>query len=364
MQLDFNLKVTPEATVKIIFDPTMGDEITGTGSGDMRISINTLGDFKIVGDYVIEEGTYLFTLQNVLANWKFNVEQGSSLRWSGDPINADVNINTYLRRKASLADLDPSFVETSNKTVDCTIGLTGKLMQPNVIFDVELPFAEQDVKDKVKSFISTEEEKGKQFLALLIIKRFLPANPNPNNAATNSSIGGGEIAGANASDILSNQLSNWLSQLSSEFDLGINIKPGSEKSSRDVELILGKQFFKDRLSVNGSVDMKTEAEAAKATSIVGDVDIDYKITKSGRLRTKAYSRANEEEIKKGNSSNYTQGFGFYYTEEFNNFSEVIKRYGEALNRKNKSGSDNKKDKGKDTTGTRDAIKNEDEDSNK
>ncbi|MBN2486788.1 MAG: translocation/assembly module TamB domain-containing protein [Bacteroidales bacterium] len=332
MQLDFNLRVTPEAKVKIIFDPTMGDEMEGTGSGDLRISINTLGDFKMVGEYVIEQGTYLFTLQDVFANWKFNVEQGSTLRWSGDPVNADVNISTYLRRKGSLSDLDPenpNFKGIPSKTIDCIIELSGKLMQPNVKYNIELPFTEQQTRDLVQNYISTDEEKGKQFLALLILKKFLPANP----AVNSPSIGGGELANANASELLSNQLSNWLSQISNDVDVGFNYKPGTETSSQEVELALSTQLFNDKLSINSSIDMKTNADAEDATSVVGDVDIDYKITRSGRLRTKVFHRANENvEI---TLAPHTQGVGLYYTEEFDKLSEVLYRYAEALKAKRK-----------------------------
>lgn len=334
MQLDFNLKVTPEASVKIIFDPTMGDEIEGTGSGDLRLSINTMGDFKMVGDYVIEQGTYLFTLQDVFANWMFNVKQGSTLRWSGDPINADVNINTYLRRKASLADLDPANVGMTSKTTDCVIELTGKLMSPEVKYGIEMPYAEQQTIDLLNSYINSDEEKGKQFIALLILKKFLPAD-NTTSAETDIA---GEAGKANASELLSNQLTNWMSQFSDEFDLGVNYRPGSETSSQEWEVALSTQLFNDKLSINGSVDYKTNAETEQASSIVGDVDIDYKLTKNGKLRTRVYNRANENTVlgdPSSSSSAYTQGAGIFYTEEFDNVSELTKRFRDAIRRKNK-----------------------------
>lgn len=336
MQLDFDLKVTPDARVKIIFDPTMGDIIEATGKGDMRIAINTLGDFKIIGEYIIERGDYLFTLKDVLISKKFKVEQGSSLRWSGDPLNADIDIDTYYRTKASLADLDNSFETVSSKTVDCQLSLTGKLMQPNVGYDINLPYSEQEIKDRVASRISTEEEKGKQFLSLLILNRFFYSGSGENQAG---SLEGGNIAGVNASELLSNQLSNWLSQISNDFDIGVSYRPGTEISPQEVEVALSTQLLNDRLSINGSVDMKTNAEVAQANTIVGDVDIDYKITKNGKIRARVFNRANEEDIMINNSK-YTQGVGMFYTEEFDSFDEVINRYKEGLKRKNKKKENN------------------------
>ncbi len=355
MQLDFDLKVTPEAKVKIIFDPTMGDIIEATGSGDMRIAINTLGDFKIIGEYIIESGDYLFTLKDVLINKKFKVQQGSSLRWTGDPINANIKINTYYRTKASLNDLDNTFESTSSKTVDCQLALTGKLMQPSIDYDIYLPYSEQDIQERVASKISTKEEKGKQFLSLLILNRFFYGG---SGESQQGSLEGGNIAGVNASELLSNQLSNWLSQISNDFDIGVSYRPGTELSPQEVEVALSTQLLNERLSINGSVDMKTNAEVEQANSIVGDVDIDYKITKNGKIRARVFNRANEEELVT-NYSKYTQGLGMFYAEEFETFNELITRYKKGLKRKDK-GNKNKENA---SSVDDEALKEEDDETN-
>jgi hypothetical protein len=348
MQMDFNLKLTPDARMKIIFDPTIGDIIEGIGSGDVLMSVNTLGDFKMIGEYIIESGEYLFTLQNVI-NKKFKVEQGSTLRWSGDPINADVNIDTYYRTKAALAELNPTF-EATKKTVDCKLGLKGKLMQPAINYDVLLPFAEQEVKDKLAGYLVTEEDKGKQFLSLLILNRFMPSGTSESKGIGTE---GSDLANVSGSELLSNQLSNWLSQLSNNVDIGVNYRPGNELSPQELEVALSTQLLNDRLSINGSVDYKTNAEASQTSDIVGDVDVDYKITKSGRLRARMFNQSNEDrEI--SYFSPYTQGLGIFYTEEFDKISEVTKRYGDALKGKNKK----KKKTGENSN--REAVQNDEE----
>ena len=59
-------------------DATSGDVIRGTGSGKLNISLNTRGDLKMAGDYVIENGDYLFTLGDIL-NKRFSVEEGGTI---------------------------------------------------------------------------------------------------------------------------------------------------------------------------------------------------------------------------------------------------------------------------------------------
>ncbi|QQS50695.1 MAG: translocation/assembly module TamB [Bacteroidota bacterium] len=331
LNLNFNLNVTPAAEVNIIFDPTVGDIITTQGTGNLRIGINPLGDFNMLGEYVIESGTYLFTLKEMLLNKKFKVEQGSSLQWTGDPVNANVNINTYYRTKASMADLTGDPTATTRYTVDCKLSLTGRLMNPLINYNIFLPFSEQEERDVLSAAIGSDEALGKQFLSLLVLNRFMYAGNEPDAEKGNSN-----IAGVNASEFLTNQLSNWLSQISDEFDFGVNYRPGSELSPQELELALSTQLLNDRLTINGSVDMKTNAEAEDATNILGNLDVDYKITPNGKFRARAYNRANDEIV---TYSPYTQGIGVFYTEEFDSLNDLAGK-----NRKNKKSKGNKEKK--------------------
>ena len=70
----------------------------------MRMEITTLGDFNMYGDYIIEEGDYLFTLQNVI-NKKFIIQKGSSLKWNGSPYDGTADITAIYPVKTSLNDL-------------------------------------------------------------------------------------------------------------------------------------------------------------------------------------------------------------------------------------------------------------------
>lgn len=330
LQMNFNLDVTPDAEVQIIFDPTMGDIIKARGSGEMVLSINTLGSFDMVGEYVIEKGEYLFTLQNVI-NKRLKIDEGSTLRWTGDPLNAVVDITAVYRTKASLHDLygTSSDLEAQNRvTVDCRIFLTGNLMSPDIRYDIYLPYSEEGTRNLVRTKIQSDEELSKQFLALMVMNRFLPSQKVSDETSE------GYMAGVNnASELLSNQFSNWLSQISNDFDVGFTYRPGDELTPNEVELALSTQLLNDRLSINGSVDMKNNVVASNSDKIIGDVDLDYKINPKGKIRVKAYNHSNEDQLK--DQSPYTQGVGIFFKEEFNSLGELMNRYWDALTGKRK-----------------------------
>ena len=145
------------------------------------------------------------------------------------------------------------------------------------------------------------------------------------------------MAGVTASELLSNQLSNWLSQISKDFDIGVNYRPGDEITSDQVEVALSTQIFDDRVSIHTNVDVNTGSNSAtantKTSTIAGDFDVEVKLTDNGRLRLKAYNRYNHDQLYK--TSPYTQGVGFVYREDFNNLKELGKRYGDAFTGKNR-----------------------------
>ena len=323
IQMDFNLKVTPDAEVQIIFDPTLGDIIKARGNGDMHLSINTLGTFDMVGEYVIEKGDYLFTLQNVI-NKRLKIEEGSTLRWTGDPFNAYIDVVAVYRTKADpspLLGLSPS-EGPGRMTVDCRIFLKDLLMSPNIKYDLYMPFSDQDYRDRVNSKIQSEEELTKQFLALMVMGSFIAPSSAIREGEKNSS----ENLGAgmnNASELLSNQLSNWLSQISNDFDLGFTYRPGQEVDAGEVQLALSTQLLNDRLSIDGSIDMKTNAEVTSKSKFAGDFDVDYKLNKKGNIRLRAFNRSNDDLTEHAPN---TQGVGFFFKQEFDTFGELMDRY--------------------------------------
>ncbi|MBN2480901.1 MAG: translocation/assembly module TamB [Bacteroidales bacterium] len=322
LQLNFNLGVTPEAEIQIIFDPKLGDILSAKGNGNLDMRINKSGDFVIYGDYIIEEGEYLFTLQNFI-NKKLTIEEGGSIRWNGDPLDATIDLMAYYRTKASLNDLlgneDDRMV-----VVDDRLTMTGRLMAPDIKYDIYLPTADESDRLTVSNAISSNEELVKQFISLLIQNRFVLSSEHRGQSLTGTSASPySNVAGVNASEFLSNQLSHLLSQISSDVDIGINYRTNRELKSDEVQVALETQLFNDRLTINGSVDVSTNATANASDNIVGEFDIDYKLTRNGKLRLKTYNHINNDIV---SESTYTQGFGIFYKEEFNSLKELWKRY--------------------------------------
>jgi hypothetical protein len=333
IRMNFDLEVTPDAEVQIIFDPKVGDILRGSGSGNLNMKISTSGNFIMFGDFTIDKGDYLLTVQNVF-NKKFTIEPGGWIRWNGNPFDASIDLLAKYRTKASLSELFGTEVQAykSKIAVDCQLFLTGKLMTPTIRFDIDLPQSDEETKISMKNKISTSEEIDKQVISLLMLNSFYfnPSGTTSTGEAFNASPYS-NAAGTTVSELLSNQLSNWLSQINHDLDIGINYRSDSREKGEEVEVMLGTQLFNDRLMINGSVDVATNATASASSSIVGEFDIDYKLTKNGRFRVKTYNHINNDLLNE--NSPYTQGLGFTYREEFNTLGELLKRYWKSISGK-------------------------------
>jgi hypothetical protein len=203
-----------------------------------------------------------------------------------------------------------------------------------------MPTAEEETRNVVRNAITTEEELTKQFLSLLVINNFSA----PSTISGGSGSAGAGMAGVTASELLSNQLSNWLSQISTDFDIGVNYRPGDEISSDQVEVALSTQIFDDRVTIHTNVDVSDKSSTTgpnqRTNTIAGDFDVDVKLTDNGKFRLKAFNRYNYDQLYK--TAPYTQGVGFVYREDFNNFGELGRRYMNIFRSSKKKGKDEKK----------------------
>jgi len=328
MELNFDLDVTPEAEVQLILDETAGGVIRGKGEGLLNISLNSRGDMRMAGDYVISDGDYLFTLGSIL-NKRFAVEEGGTVSWNGAIEDASLDIRALYKTKASLSEIfgEEEFTELKAKMpVECILSLSGRLLNPAISFDISLPTADERTRELLRMAIDTEEELSRQFLYLLVMNSFYP-DPSLYNSGTTTGTpvaqGGyavSPIVGVTTTtEMLSNQLSNWLSQISNDFDIGFSYRPGSELTDQEVELALSTQLLNDKVTVNGNVDVRGNQSNTTASNISGEFTVEVRLT--DMLRFKVFNRSNHNLYYQVHP--YTQGVGLFYRRDFSTLKDLF-----------------------------------------
>ncbi len=333
--MNFDLEATPDAEVRLVFDEQIGDVMKARGEGDLSFIINQQGDFNIYGDYKIKDGDYLFTLQNII-NKRFDLEEGGKIVWNGDPYDAQLDLTAVYRLRARLYELLASTEDSASASVykkrtpvNLKLIMTKSMLKPDIAFDIDLPTADETTRNKVKSilYVSDQQENiqelNKQVFSLLVLNQFIA----PTGQGTAGG-GYGNVAGTTSFELMSNQLSNWLSKISNDFDIGFNYRPGDEISGDEVQLALSTQIFNDRLILDGnfgvSGNKEVSTESQNTNNLIGDFSMEYKITEDGKLRVKAFNVSNQSYLER-TSSNYTQGIGLFYRKEFDKFSDLFKK---------------------------------------
>ena len=326
VRMDFNFEVTNDASVTLVFDELLGDKINATAHGNLRMEINTFGDFNMYGGLTIDEGNYLFTAFDLI-NKYFTVTPGGTLFWDGNPYNATINLQAIKREYPVPSTLLDGIVPNEELAnygdaipVDCILQLKGLLFNPSVSFDLSFPSQSglgsnnnTELTTVIERIKLDQEELNRQVFALLVLGTFIPpsfATGSVYNAET-----GALNSGINSlSDFASSQLNNWLSQLDSKLKVGFDFQNSTESQRSELIISLKRKFLNDRLELAYSVDA-----TADAGSMPYDFNVQYNISKDGSFKAKGFQKnANDPTL--GNLNNITTtGVGLYYRYQFDKF---------------------------------------------
>ena len=310
-----NMKINalPDVEAFIWIDKTSGHMLSGHGNGTIQMMLNE-DVFDITGDYNITKGNYKFVAYGIV-NRDFEIQDGSSISFQGDIFESKLDIDALYKTKASIGTLIGDTTSVANRrTVECKIKITDKMMNPRLQFGIEIPEIDPMIKSRVESALSTEDKVQKQFLSLLISNSFLP---DEQSGIVNNST----MLYSNVSEVMASQLNNILEKLNIPVDLGLNYQP-NEKGNDVFDVAVSTQMFNNRVVVNGSVGNKQYTENAQ-TDVVGDLDIEIKLNKSGAFRLNLFSHSADSYTNYLDNSQ-RNGVGLTYQTEFSSLKQFFK----------------------------------------
>lgn len=337
LDIAMSIDVRPNTEVQLMIDPTVGDIIKGRGSGLLNLRINPKADiFEMYGDYTIEEGSYLFTLQNII-NKKFVIESGSTIQWAGEPLDALLDINAIYKVKASLQPLLEGYISQDSHSissravpVDCIIHLADRLTRPTVTFDVAVPSADPNIQSIIANVLNTPERRSQQFLYLLVANSFM------SDSSTEASLFSASSAAITGFELLSNQLSNWLSA-GGNSNIVFRYRPKTEQMMSDeVDFGFSQGLLDNRLliEVEGNYLVDRSQVVNANSSFTGEAYVTWLIDKAGSLRLKGFTHTIDRFDE--NQGLQETGIGIYYKEDFDNAKDLKRRVINRFSRKRRA----------------------------
>ena len=316
MDIDMTLNVEPNIDMQLVIDPTLGDIIKGKGSGQLTLHyVPKANILEMRGTYTISEGNYLFTLQNIWHK-RFDVEPGSTITWNGDPMAAQLNIDAIYKTKASLKPLIGGSMQgfdTSRAVpVDCYIKLTDDMMEPTVTFDVQVPNVAPEIQTVINSALTDQQAVATQMFWLLAANSF---------AAEDTGAMGASLSATTGFEMLSNQLSNWLS--GDNYNVIFRYRPRTELTGDEVDFGFSKSWLDDRLIIEvegGYLSDESIQATNRASNFVGEAFITWLIDEEGAFRLRGFTQTIDRYGE--NQGMQESGVGVYYNESFNTFPDL------------------------------------------
>jgi hypothetical protein len=212
------------------------------------------------------------------------------------------------------------------------LNVDGELLEPQLSFGLDMPEDEQGslggaVYGRVQQLNQQEAQVNKQVFSLLALNRFFP------DAGSDGSSGGtAAIARDNVNRVLADQLNVFSNDLlgSSGFDLDFDLDSFTDyqgeapQDRTQLNINAKKKLFEDRLIVTAgsSVDVEGSAQAGQEqTPIIGNVSLEYLLTKDGRYRLRGFRKNEYENIIDGQL--IVTGVALIFNREFNKFSQLF-----------------------------------------
>lgn len=323
LTLNIDLEVTKDAEAQVVIDEVNGSQLTGRGSGNLQIRIDTRGKFNMYGDYRIDSGVYDFRYGGII-NKPFIIQKGGTVSWIGNPYEANLDVTAIYKAKANPGVLLQNFNSNRREEIDLVTRITGDLFNSKQELDIQLTNVDPTIASELEFVLNDNNvnEKTTQFISLLAFNTF--RNPDKVDFDVNNTLAG------TASSALAGAFSSLLNNPESKFQLGVDYQQGERGNDIDrlnidnqVDVSVSTQVS-DRVIINGKVGVPVGAQTQ--SSVVGEVKVEILLNTEGNFRGVIFNRQNEIQYSQ-QEEGYTQGVGLSYQVNFNTLSGLLTRIG-------------------------------------
>lgn len=334
------ISLDKEAIFEVIISEETGDHFMVSGEGDLNFSILPNGQIQLTGLVEIEDGHYEMNLYNLVTR-RFDIVKGSKVSWSGDMMDADLDVSTryqvetspysMMAPRTSGADVNVKNQYRRKLPFLVYLNIGGSLNQPRLDFNIDMPEDAQgaaggQVYGQIQQLNDQEQELNKQVFSLLVLGQFYPDSGNDGS-------GGGieNVARDNINQALSDQLNMFSDRLLGdtgiELDFGLDTytdyEGGNPQRRTELDIAAQKKFLDDRLivKVGSEVDVEGgQGNPQENNPLIGNVSVEYLLTEKGNFRIRGFRKNTFENVIDGQT--IVSGLALIFTQEFNKFDQL------------------------------------------
>ncbi len=289
--MDMLMTIHIDQAVQINADltPDQSNHVNLEGGGDLSFQYTPMGDMILNGRYTLSSGTIKYSLP-VIPLKEFNVQNGSYIQWSGDPMDPSMNITATERVRTS-ATLD----DGSSRLVSFDVGiqLTQRLENLGLKFILDAP---EDASIQEQLARMGEEEKAKQAVSMLVTGLYLAGNTT-GKANLNM--------GAALNSFLQNEINNIVGNAAKSLDINFGMESydanGDGSRRTDYSFRFAKRFYNDRIRIvlGGRISTGEDINQGQTQPFIDNVSIEYRLDPSGSRYVKLFHNKDYESLLEG-----------------------------------------------------------------
>ncbi len=329
-EVSLDIDVDDKSDFKVVIDELNGDNIKLKGNAQLNTGVAPNGQLYLIGAYDLTQGSYDLTLQ--ILKRKFEIQKGSNLIWTGDPMKADLNITAVYQVMVDPGSIDNNYKGDRKIPIDVQIIITGNLSAPNITFNVQpgeevSPNVQKDITSQTfwYDMKNNPSEMNKQAFALLITNRFITEQTT---SGFNIGSSAEAIARQSVSQLLSDQLNNLASDLVKGVNLDLDLNSTTEQGAgarTDLNVGLSKAFMGDRLkiSIGKNFELESKSQTPSSSQVFDNLALDYSLSKDGRYMFRGYRKNQYQSILEGFI--IETGVSFIITADYDLFREVFQK---------------------------------------
>ncbi len=342
LDINLNLEIDPQTEIRLLLDEVAGDHLEIRGGGILGFGIDPGGRVSLAGRYEIGDGAYQMTFYDVIQR-NFRIQPGGQIMWTGDPLEARVDITASYTVRASARELMVTHALTGGQPEQAfrqlypftvLLNMKGGLMQPEIDFEIELPpehrgAMEGRLQTRLNELNQNESEVNKQVFALLVIGGFIQDDPL---AGLGDGPGLASTARTSGSRILTQQLNRLSDRFVRGIDLNFDIESyeevqeGQVVGRTELQLEVSRDFFNQRLRITAGGQLELEDETRRQLNpadIAGDFSVEYLLSPDGRYILKGFRERKYQDV--FDSELIETGLSLVFRQTFNHFRELIGR---------------------------------------
>lgn len=320
VNMDLNVVAPPGSSINLVFDELLGDVLRGVGSGRVQF-LRDGGAFSAFGQLDINSGDYLFTAGDVFAR-RFSIQEGGSITWDGDPIDALLNIPATFRTRASSSGLPENFGTNSQIPVNVLLDVSGRVRTPIVDLSLEVDRSNREILGNyqaIETFLNHPERSTEYATSVLLTNTFLLTTSDVSGESALSS--SGSITFNSVSQLVSSQINRILSEALPNVDINFGVSQGNNIQALDVTGDVAFYLLNERLVIRGQGVVFQNDPTNNQQALEGEVMVEMRLNPS--VAVEVFLRREGDVF--ADALTNTRGAGLSYQTQFSSWRALMKR---------------------------------------